>query len=216
VNEIAHAADWIPIGWLAMFEPRDVQLVEEPPESHSYDPETITRCPTIVRKKDAAIDMLQKRKQKLAKVLPQHLQEQLGGLEKAVRASPLPYVQLVLSDLDMFASPGSERSLRQLISTLDSDDVKQWRNLLAHVDTEMGKDFSKVQFPELNGSAAVVGYLPEQFTVPLKPDAPAKAAPKKDAKAKPAQKSAPAKPGPAKQKQQAPAAAKKKPWWKFW
>jgi hypothetical protein len=211
-NEIAHAADWIPIGWLAMFEPRDVQLVEEPPESHSYDPETITRCPTIVRKKDAAIDMLQKRKQKLAKVLPPHLQEQLGGLEKAVRASPLPYVQLVLSDLDMFASPGSERSLRQLISTLDGDDVKQWRNLLAHVDTEMGKDFSKVQFPELNGSAAIVGYLPEQFTVPTKPEGPAKTALKKDTKAKPGQKAKPQ--AAAKKQQSAPAA--KKPWWKFW
>lgn len=209
-NEIAHASDWIPLGWLAMFEPRDVQLVEEPPESHSYDPETITRCPTIVRKKDAAIDMLQKRKAKLAKVLPAHLQEQLGGLEKAVRASPLPYVQLVLSDLDMFASPGSERSLRQLISTLDGDDVKQWRNLLASVDTEMGKDFSKIQFPELTGSAAIVGYLPEQFTVPTKPEAPAKAAPKKDAKGKPAQKTA------AKQNKKATAPATKKPWWKFW
>ena len=77
-NEIAHASDWIPLGWLAMFEPRDVQLVEEPPESHSYDPETITRCPTLVRKKDAAIDMLQKRRAKLSKILPQHLQDQLA------------------------------------------------------------------------------------------------------------------------------------------
>jgi hypothetical protein len=212
-NEIAYASDWIPIGWLAMFEPRDVQLVEEPPESHSYDPETITRCPTLMRKKEAAIDLLQKRKSKLSKVLPQHLQDQLGGLEKAVRASPLPYVQLVVSDLDMFASPGSERSLRQLISTLDTDDVKQWRSLLASVDTEMGKDFSKVQFPELNGSAAVVGYLPEQFTVSTKAEttAPAK---KSDAKAKPAAK---AKQPAAKTKATQPAAtAKAKPWWKFW
>ena len=128
-----------------------------------------------------------------------------------MRSSPLPYVQLVVSDLDMFASPGSERSLRQLISTLDGDDLKQWRNLLAHVDTEMGKDLSKVQFPELNGTAAIVGYLPEQFTVPTKPEVP-KPASKQVAKAKPGQK---AKPQPAKQKQQA-AAAKKKPWWKFW
>jgi hypothetical protein len=210
-NEIAHASDWIPIGWLAMFEPRDVQLVEEPPESHTYDPEVITRCPTLVRKKDAAIDMLQKRRAKLSKVLPQHLQDQLVGLEKAVRSSPLPYVQLVVSDLDMFASPGSERSLRQLVSTLDSDDLKQWRNLLAHVDTEMGKDFSKIQFPELNGSAAVVGYLPEQFTVPTKAETPKPQA-KQAAKAKPGQKPKPQTPA----KKQQTATDKKKPWWKFW
>lgn len=211
VNEIAHASDWIPIGWLAMFEARDVQLVEEPPESHTYDPETITRCPTLMRKKEAAIDMLQKRRAKLAKILPPYLQEQLGGLEKAVRSSPMPYVQLVVSDLDMFASPGSERSLRQLISTLDGDDVKQWRNLLAHVDTEMGKDLSKVQFPELNGTAAIVGYLPEKFAVPTKAEVP-KPAPKQTAKAKPGQKP---KHQPTAKKQQA-ATAKKKPWWKFW
>ncbi len=210
VNEIAHASDWIPLGWLAMFEARDVQLVEEPPESHTYDPETITRCPTLMRKKDAAIDMLQKRRAKLSKILPPYLQEQLGGLEKAVRSSPMPYVQLVVSDLDMFASPGSERSLRQLISTLDGDDVKQWRNLLAHVDTEMGKDLSKVQFPELNGTAAIVGYLPEKFAVPTKAETPKPAA-KLAAKTKPGQK---AKAQPAK-KQQA-GTAKKKPWWKFW
>jgi hypothetical protein len=196
-NEIAHASDWIPIGWLAMFEPRDVLLVEEPPESHTYDPETITRCPTLMRKKDAAIDMLQKRRAKLSKILPPHLQEQLGGLEKAVRSSPLPYVQLVLSDLDMFASPGSERSLRQLVSTLDGD--------------EMGKDLSKVQFPELNGTAAIVGYLPEQFAVPTKPEAP-KPAPKHAAKAKPGAKP---KPAPATKKQQG-STPTKKPWWKFW
>lgn len=207
-NEIAHASDWIPIGWLAMFEPRDVQLVEEPPESHTYDPETITRCPTLVRKKDAAIDMLQKRRAKLSKILPPYLQEQLGGLEKAVRSSPLPYVQLVVSDLDMFASPGSERSLRQLVSTLDSDDLKQWRNLLAHVDTEMGKDLSKIQFPELNGTAAIVGFLPEKFSVASKPEAP-KPQPKQPAKAKPGQKAK----APAGKKA---AAQKKKPWWKFW
>jgi hypothetical protein len=110
----------------------------------------------------------------------------------------------------MFASPGSERSLRQLVSTLDSDDLKQWRNLLAHVDTEMGKDFSKIQFPELNGTAAIVGYLPERFTVPIKAETP-KPQPKQAAKGKPAQK-----PKPQTAKKAQSAAEKKKPWWKFW
>jgi hypothetical protein len=95
-----------PIGWLAMFEPRDVQLVEEPPESHTYDPETITRCPTLMRKKDAAIDMLQRRA-KLSKILPPYLQEQLGGLERRPLLAPALCAACVVSDLDMFASPGS-------------------------------------------------------------------------------------------------------------
>ena len=34
-NEIAYAADWVPIGWLALFESKDVQVVEEPQLSPS-------------------------------------------------------------------------------------------------------------------------------------------------------------------------------------
>jgi hypothetical protein len=87
--------------------------------------------------------------------------------------------------------------------------VKHRRNLLAHVDTEMGKDLSKVQFPELNGTAAIVGYLPEKFAVPTKAETPKPVA-KQNAKAKPGQKAK------AQPKKQQAGTAKKKPWWKFW
>lgn len=191
-NEIAYAADWVPIGWLAMFEPRDVQLVEEPEDSETYDPDTTTRCPTLIRRRDTALDVLRRRTDRLGKVLPQHLQAQLHGLEAAVAASPLHYVQCVVSDLDMFVShPGSEQVLRDLVATMDGDNVKQWRSMLSLVDTDMGKDLSKVQFSEMTGVAAVVGYLPEQFSVSLG-----------------ATKTTVAK--------TMPIARPKKPWWKFW
>lgn len=167
-NEIAHSADWIPIGWLALFEPRDVQLVEEPLESETYDPDMRMHCPTLMRKKEAALEALSKRRERLSKVLPSHLETQLHGLEAAVAASRAPYVQVVLSDLDAFAShPGSERMLRDLVATMDGDNVRQWRNMLAHVDTEMGKSLSKVDFSPMTGVSAVVGYLPEKYSVSL-------------------------------------------------
>lgn len=191
-NEIAYASEWVPLGWLAMFEPRDVQLVEEPPDSETYDPETSTRCPTLIRKRDAALDALRRRRERLSKILPQHLQAQLHGLEAAVAASPLPYVQAVVSDLDMFvAHPGSEKLLRDLVATMDGDNVKQWRNMLAQVDTDMGKDLSKVEFSDMTGVAAVVGYLPEKFSVSLGATKASVA-------------------------REMPIAKPKKPWWKFW
>lgn len=191
-NEIAYATDWVPIGWLAMFEPRDVQLVEEPEDSETYDPDSTTRCPTLIRRRDTALEVLRRRTDRLGKVLPQHLQAQLHGLEAAVAASPLHYVQCVVSDLDMFVShPGSEKVLRDLVATMDGDNLKQWRSMLSLVDTDMGKDLSKVQFSEMTGVAAVVGYLPEQFSVSLG-----------------ATKATVAK--------TMPIAQPKKPWWKFW
>ncbi len=167
-NEIAHSCDWVPIGWLALFEPRDVQLVEEPLDSETYDPETRTLCPTLIRKRDAALDSLRKRREKLAKILPKHLEPQLHGLEAAIAASTMPYIQVVVSDLDMFVTrPGSENTLRDLVATMDGDNVKQWRAMLAHVDTDMGKNLSKVEFSDMTGVAAVVGYLPETYVVSL-------------------------------------------------
>lgn len=192
-NEIAHSCDWIPIGWLALFEPRDVQLVEEPPDSETYDPETRTLCPTLIRKRDSALDVLRKRREKLAKIIPKHLEPQLHGLEAAIAASTMPYIQVVVSDLDMFVTrPGSENTLRDLVATMDGDNVKQWRAMLAHVDTDMGKNLSKVEFSDMTGVAAVVGYLPESFVVSL------------GAKKAELVKSMPI------------VKTNKRPWWKFW
>ena len=196
-NEIAHSCDWVPIGWLALFEARDVQLVEEPPESDTYDPDSRTLYPTLIRKRDAALDTLKRRRERLGKILPKHLQPQLHGLEAAIAASPMPYVQVVVNDLDMFAHPGAEKTLRDLVATMDGDNVKQWRNMLSHVDTEMGRDLSHIEFSQMTGIAAVVGYLPEKFAISL-------GAKKTElAKTMPITKVA-------------PVTAAKRPWWKFW
>ena len=68
--------------------------MEEPPESDSYDPETRTLCPTLIRKRDAALETLRRRRERLAKVLPKHLEPQLHGLEAAIAATNMPYVQV--------------------------------------------------------------------------------------------------------------------------
>jgi hypothetical protein len=85
--------------------------------------------------------------------------------------------------------------LRNYVAAMDSDKAEDWRAVLALVDTEMGKDFSKVEFSDMTGVAAVVGYLPEEFAVSL------------SGKPVSAEKAAAA---------AAAAKAKKKPWWKFW
>jgi hypothetical protein len=100
-------------------------------------------------------------------------------------------MQCVVSDLDMFVPhPGSESVARSR-----RDDGRRQpqtvAKLLSLVDTDMGKDLSKVQFSEMTGVAAVVGYLPEQFSVSLG-----------------ATKATVAK--------TMPIAQPKKPWWKFW
>ncbi|MEQ1753083.1 MAG: hypothetical protein ABL973_03005 [Micropepsaceae bacterium] len=211
-NEIAHSSDWVPIGWLAMFEPRDVQVVEEPMESETYDPETRTLCPTLIRKKDAALEALTKRRKRLSKILPPHLELQLHGLEAAVAACRAPYIQVVLSDLDSFASyRGSERMLRDLVATMDGENARQWRTMLAQVDTEMGKSLNKIDFSPMTGISAVVGFLPEKYTVSL-------GAKKTElAKEMPVIKLAPL-PAPkaATQSIIKPAPAAKRPWWQFW
>jgi hypothetical protein len=226
-NEIAHSSDWIPIGWLAMFEPRDVQVVEEPVESETYDPETRTLCPTLMRKKDAALEALARRRERLGKVLPPQLELQLHGLEAAVAACKAPYIQVVLSDLDSFVSfRGSERMLRDLVATMDGDNAKQWRSMLAHVDTDMGKNFGRIDFSPLTGVSAVVGYLPEKYSVSLGATKPAlvkempivkapvtvaASAPQSLAKAA----SKPVAPATMPVIKSAPV-SNKRPWWQFW
>lgn len=216
-NEIAHSSDWVPIGWLAMFDPRDVQVVEEPVESDTYDPDTQTLCPTLIKKRDAALEALARRRERLAKILPPQLELQLHGLEAAVSACKTPYIQVVLSDLDSFASyRGSERLLRDLVATLDGDNAKQWRAMLAHVDTEMGKSLNKVDFSPLTGVSAVVGFLPQKYCVSLgakKPELVKEMPVVKAPVLPPALQ--PAAPATMPVIKPAPVSAKR-PWWQFW
>ena len=191
--EIGYSSDWVPLGWLAMFEARDVQLVDEPPDSETYDPELRQSCPTLIRRRDAALKTLQRRSGQLGKVLPSALRQHLQELESAISATPQPHVQVLLTDLDEFVSyPGSEKQLRDLVAALDGEDVKKWRSLLSHVHGDVGKDFRDLALPRDLEVPALVGYLHKA--------------------ARPTVSAPPAK----KQKPPPEAKTKKKPWWKFW
>lgn len=189
--EIGYSSDWVPLGWLALFEPRDVQLVDEPPDSETYDPDQRQSCPTLIRRRDAALKTLRRRAGSLNKAFPPALRQHLGELESAISATSQPHVQVLLTDLDEFVSyPGSEKQLRDLVAALDGEDVKKWRSLLAHVHGDVGKDIRDLALPRDLEAPALVGYL------------------HKAAK--------PATVAPAKKKAAAVAAKRKKPWWKFW
>ena len=189
--ELGYSSDWVPLGWLALFEPRDVQLVDEPPESETYDPEQRQSCPTLIKRRDAALKTLRRRVIRLSNLLPASLQHHLRALEAAVAGAPQPHVQVLLTDLDEFVSyPGSEKHLRDFVSALDGEDVKKWRALLSHVNGDVGKDLRDVALPRDFEEPALVGYL-HATTL-------AREATQQEARQKPA------------------AVKAKKPWWKFW
>ena len=197
--EVGYSSDWVPLGWLAMFEARDVQVVEEPPDSETYDPDLRQSCPTLIKRRDAALKTLHRRSGQLSKILPAALRGQLQELEEAISATPQPHVQVLLTDLDEFVSyPGSEKQLRDLVAALDGEDVKKWRSLLSHVHGDVGKDFRDIALPRDLEVPALVGYLHKAarptVSEPVKKQAAAPAA-KPKAKTK---------------------ATARKPWWKFW
>ncbi len=188
--EIGYSSDWVPLGWLALFEARDVQLVDEPPDSETYDPDLRQSCPTLIRRRDAALKTLHRRSGQLGKVLPAALRQHLQELEAAISATPQPHIQVLLTDLDEFVSyPGSEKQLRDLVAALDGEDVKKWRSLLSHVHGDVGKDIRDIALPRDLEVPALVGYLHKA----ARPSA-----------------------GTPAKKQATPAAKPKKPWWKFW
>ncbi|MCE9522711.1 MAG: hypothetical protein K8S25_09800 [Alphaproteobacteria bacterium] len=193
--EIGYANDWVPLGWLALFEPRDVQLVDEPPDSETYDPEQRQSCPTLIKRRDAAMVTLKRRSARLTKLFPSSLREHLRDLEAAIAGSRQPHVQVLLTDLDEFVSyPGSEKQLRDLVAALDGEDLAKWRSLLSHVHGDVGKTLSDIALPHDMEDSALVGYL------------------HKTSEAKIAVNGSEAPPPVT----VAPAVKAKKPWWKFW
>ena len=54
-EDIAYANDWIPLGWLALFETGDVMMVS------AAESEDQTPCPSLLTRKDLALSSLQRR-----------------------------------------------------------------------------------------------------------------------------------------------------------
>jgi hypothetical protein len=191
-EEIAYACDWVPIAWLALFEPEDTLSVAEPLEARvaekqapypqvralnlPADPKR--SCATLLRERKAALASYSRRRGRLERILPADLVPQLRALEMAVESALSPYIQVLVTDLDLYVSfDDSEERLRGLIATMDSDEPGRWRALLSHVQAQMGSGLSQVRYPKGAEIPAVVGYLPEKSSPPYPGAAPRQAGP---------------------------------------
>src|SRR5512134_143876 len=74
-EEIAHACDWVPIAWLALFKPEDVALVEERlddkrDQSQDSPAEPPSSCATLIAERSSALANLDRRLTRLERILP--------------------------------------------------------------------------------------------------------------------------------------------------
>ena len=100
-EEIAYACDWVPIAWLALFEPADALCVEEPSDPRVLEQQVPyphvkalnlpagpkRSCPTLLRERKAALASYRRRRARLERILPADLVPQLRALEMAVEAT---------------------------------------------------------------------------------------------------------------------------------
>lgn len=190
-EEIAYACDWVPLAWLAMFDPENTLSVDDPSETPLEkqlpytqaqtqivpDPNKRT-CPTLFREKEAALITYRRRWPRLQRVLPADLMSQLSRLESAVQNARSPYIQVVVTDLDLYVSfDDSKERLRRLVSIMESDNLEDWRILLSHLQAELGSEFGEVRYPQGVEIPAVVGYLPENDRPSSSGSAPRQAKP---------------------------------------
>ena len=168
-EEIVYACDWIPIAWLAFFEPADVTGVAWPPESEPdvQDGDEWPQCCAILRSRESALVLYARRKDRLKRVFPPYMAPLFDALERAVQGASSGFIQVVLSDLDVYLSFFEEMSehLRDDIAVMDSEDVGGWSGLMPAVQAEMLGAFGKVHFKGRLDIPAAVGYLPDEYAI---------------------------------------------------
>jgi hypothetical protein len=171
-EEIAYACDWIPIGWLAFFQPSDVTGIAWPPETEPVveDGEQWPQCCAVLRSRATALALFEQRKERLSRVFPAYMSPLFDALEQTVKAARSPYIQMVLSDLDIYRSYSETgSSLRENIAAMNSDTVADWAALMPWVQARMDGDFGDIWFNGGTDFQAAVGYLPDQFARSVHP-----------------------------------------------
>jgi hypothetical protein len=164
-EEIAYACDWIPIGWLALFQPSDVTGVAWAPETQPViaDGEEWPQCCAVLRTRESALALFERRKERLKRVFPAYMAPLFDALEQTVKAAKSAYIQIVLSDMDIYLSYEEMGDLlRDNVAAMDSDAVADWAALMPFVQASMDGDFGDIVFNGGTDFQAAVGYLPER------------------------------------------------------
>jgi hypothetical protein len=155
-EEIASANDWVPLGWLALFEPDDVRMV------YGTEPDSQPPCLTLLARKDMALSTFQRRLSLYSDALSTDLLDHFRALESVVTNSSGEYLQVILTDMDIFLSEpeAMAETLRDWIGAMDTTLADRWSEPLSFVQAKVGENLKEIHFPypDLVG-AAISGYI---------------------------------------------------------
>lgn len=155
-EDIAYANDWVPLGWLALFETGDVRMVS------GAESEDQTPCPTLLTRKDLALSNFRRRLTIYSDAVSADLLDVFRALESVVVDSSSEYLQVVLTDMDAFISEPEETTelLRDWIGAMDTTLANRWSGPLSFVQATVGRNLREIHFPDPGlVRAAIVGYV---------------------------------------------------------
>jgi hypothetical protein len=159
IEDIAYAHDWVPLGWLALFETGDVRMVS------GAASEDQTPCPTLLTRKDLALSSFRRRLNIYSDVISTDLLDAFRALESVVVNSSSEYLQVILTDIDVFLSEPEETTelLRDWIGAMDTTLADRWSGPLSSVQATVGKNLREIHFPYPDlVRAAISGYPQSQ------------------------------------------------------
>ncbi len=157
VEDIAYANDWVPLGWLALFETGDVRMVSGA-ESEDQTPP----CATLLTRKDLALSTFRRRLTLCSDAMPTDLLDVFRAFEKIVASASSEYLQVILTDMDIFLSKPVESTemLRDWIGAMDTTLASRWAGPLTWVEATVGKNLREIHFPFPDLiRAAISGYV---------------------------------------------------------
>ena len=158
-REIAYAYDWVPLGWLALFATEDVRMVT------GAESEDQTACPTLLTRKDLALSNLQRRLILYSDAMSTDLLGTFRALESVVVKSSSEYLQVILTDLDVFLCEPDETTevLRDWIGAMDTTLANRWSGPLSFVQASVGENLREIHFPYPDlVRAAICGYVKDR------------------------------------------------------
>jgi hypothetical protein len=155
-ESIAYAHDWVPLGWLALFETGDVRMV------CGAEPEGQTPCPTLLTQRDLALSNFHRRLALYSDAISADLLDVFRALESIIVNSCSKYLQVILTDMDICLSEpqGMTKALRDWIGAMDTTLANRWSGPPSFVQATVGKDLREIHFPYPGlVRAAISGYV---------------------------------------------------------
>lgn len=154
IEDIASGSYCIPIGWLAMFTEADVICVANSEDESST-------CPSLIASKDEALSNLRRRIESHTGKLDPIVIEQFKNLENIVQDCTSEFIQVDLTDIDIFVSfPESIGTLREWVAAMDTSDAARWAEPLGFAQIHINGDLNNLTFSNTDFIASgVMGYV---------------------------------------------------------